>query len=154
MSDLGPPKVDVDVLMDRIHREMRGRRSRIPSSVPSGSTGEHDWTPLVGGSLSEAIAAAQMHAEVGAELPPMHRMQGWRRSLATAFGKMVLRISQVFTRDQRAFNAAIISSLRLIDASVSGLTEGLRQARSDLAGLRDTVTRLESAIRSRQEHKD
>ena len=70
--------------------------------------------------VHHAIIAAERHATVGAELPPMHTMRGLRRRVAVPLAKMVLRLSRLFTAEQTSFNRESIGAIRALNDAVSG----------------------------------
>ena len=70
--------------------------------------------------VHHAIIAAERHATVGTELPPMHSMRGLRRRVAVPLAKMVLRLARLFTAEQTTFNRESIGAIRALNDAVSG----------------------------------
>jgi O-antigen chain-terminating methyltransferase len=62
----------------------------------------------------KSIAIAQDHAAIGSTLPPMLTFKGLKHRIAQAVGAVVLRVGEIFTRDQRIVNQSLIDALSLI----------------------------------------
>ena len=66
----------------------------------------------------QALAKAQQTWRIGGQLPTMHRLTGLKRFLAAFAGKIFLRVSQLFTRDQREFNLAAMAALQAVISAI------------------------------------
>jgi hypothetical protein len=124
MSDPTDQKIDVDEIMRSIREKVRQRRESQPADDSSAG-----WLRT-----EELIAIARRHADVGAQLPPMTRMGGLQRLLAAPLAKAILRLAQLVTRDQRAFNHATTDSLLDLHERMSN---ELAELRRQIAALRD-----------------
>src|SRR5712692_621913 len=102
MLDVKNPQIRVEDIMQRIQEKVRTRRGTPPPPAgwpaPVGLDLE-GWQPV-----EETLARAQDLAQVGASVPAMTRMHGIRRALAGGVARVFLRVAQLITRDQRAFN--------------------------------------------------
>jgi FkbM family methyltransferase len=97
------------------------------------------------------LRRAEMHAPVGAAVPPLQRLPWPLRGLGRAVVRVALRLAQVVTRPQRACNQALVRCLRL-------LADGLEKAENErgqrdvrLRALEDRVERLERELARRPE---
>ncbi len=110
--------INLDELMEKIRTEVSRRKAG--ASTASGGLPDVSLVdrPLYNSSagkwlqVENALSMAEQVSHVGTRLPGMHTFQGWKRKIALFVGNMYLRISQVITRDQRAFNGSILAALR------------------------------------------
>jgi SAM-dependent methyltransferase len=126
--------LDVDTLIRLVREEVERRRLEAGTGAgPSQPSSTVEWQPL-----QEALVAAESAAAVGERLPPMTQWQGARRRLAVPAARVVLRIAQLVTRDQTAFNRLVISLFRMLASTVS---DGLAAITTRLDGVADGVAR-------------
>ena len=129
----GSPEIDVDEVMRRVEEKVKARppaqKQRAPLALDAGPP--TDWSPV-----DHALERARQFSQVGAALPPMDRIHGLRRLVAVPLARGFLRIAQLFTRDQRSFNQAVIDTTR-------GLYERLKE---DAGRLARVATRLASEV--------
>ncbi len=112
MLDVQNPEIKVDEIMQRIQEKVRLRREQsAPPQVGSGPTVPADSSIA----FNQLIAQARDLAQVGVNLPEMSRTHGLKRMIAAPVAKAFLRVAQLITRDQRAFNNAMISALQAFD---------------------------------------
>jgi len=111
MLDVQNPDIKVDEIMQRIQEKVRlGRKQAAPQQVATAA-------PVATGPsliFSHLLAQLRDTAQVGASLPPMSRIHGLKRSLATVVANAFLRMAQLITRDQRTFNQAAIAALQAV----------------------------------------
>src|ERR1700737_2519203 len=108
MLDVQNPDIKVDEIMQRIQEKVRLRREHaVPRQAGTGA-------PVPADSLifNQLLAQARDTAQVGVNVPPMSRTHGLKRRLAAAVAKAFLRLAQLITRDQRAFNQAVVAALQ------------------------------------------
>ena len=112
----------IDSIIGRIQEEI-GRRKRRANGhsapglvVARAGAGLPPPTDLI--AADQALAKAQQTWRVGEQLPPMHRLTGLKRRLAAFAGKVFLRLSQLFTRDQREFNLAAMTGLQAVVSAI------------------------------------
>src|SRR5215813_9622654 len=110
MLDLQNPEIKVDEIMTRIQEKVRLARLRPFPEVGTGGSALPDSSLLFGQLLAELRETAQ----VGTRLPPMSRMHGLKRKLAEPVAKAFLRIAQLITREQRAFNQGALGALQAL----------------------------------------
>jgi SAM-dependent methyltransferase len=116
MLDVQNPEIKVDDIMQRIQEKVRLQREHAASAPPGTSSPVGPGSSLMFSQLLEPLRAT---AQVGAALPPMSRTHGVKRKAATLAGKAFLRMAQLITRDQRAFNQAVVEALQaLVDQVV------------------------------------
>ncbi|MBI2369338.1 MAG: hypothetical protein HYV08_03725, partial [Deltaproteobacteria bacterium] len=133
MLDVKNPEINVDDLMERIREEARRRREwnarREQNSM------EADWahgveeagSPVDSETIDQALTIAQQFSAVGLNLPPMTRLQGLKRKLAIPIVRLILRLAQLVTRDQRAFNAASLDMFRAMHEGLKALAARLEE---------------------------
>src|SRR6266849_5352377 len=113
MLDVQNPEIKVDDIMQRIQEKVRLRRevaatnSKPPAGPPLASAPADSSL-----AINQMLVEAQELAQVGNTLPPMSRTRGLKRVFAIAVAKVFLRLAQLITRDQRAFNQAVVAGLR------------------------------------------
>ncbi len=108
MLDVKNPEIRVEDLMQRIQEKVRLRRERAPASPsapPPTQSSIH---------LNQLVSQARDTAQVGLAVPAMSRTHGLKRALATPIAKLFLRVAQLVTRDQRAFNQTVVAALQAI----------------------------------------
>jgi O-antigen chain-terminating methyltransferase len=127
MLDVKNPEIKVDDIMRRIQEKIRLRPE--PAAIrqePRAAFAPGASAPDSSRMINQLLVQAQELARVGMTLPPMSRMRGLKRTLATQVAKIFLRLAQLVTRDQRAFNEAVVAALRAIFDRLS--QEGARTA--------------------------
>jgi O-antigen chain-terminating methyltransferase len=113
----------IDSIIGRIQEEIGRRKSANGSTPPAApafvvrGAGPLPSPPELS-VADQALARLVQTWRVGEELPPMHRQKGLKRRLAAMVGKLVLRLGQIFTREQREFNHATMAALEALTASV------------------------------------
>lgn len=104
------PEWDVENIVNEIKSNISGlpdARGSLPVKSGFGAAaGLND--------VLKSIAIAQDHAAIGTTLPPMLTLKGLRHKIAQAVGTVVLRVGEMFTRDQRIVNQSLIDALSLI----------------------------------------
>jgi O-antigen chain-terminating methyltransferase len=105
MLDVQNPDIKVDEIMRRIQEKVRLRRE---TTAPA-SGGPMPAISSVG--INQLLAQARDTAQVGISLPPMSRTHGLKRRIAAPIAKAFLRMAQLITRDQRAFNQTVVAAL-------------------------------------------
>ncbi|WP_194174803.1 methyltransferase domain-containing protein [Desulfofundulus thermobenzoicus] len=111
----------MDEIMERIREEIRRRRQQ--TSVPPGNEVLSPDQEMIYNNnfinkwvqLESALQAAEQVSQVGTRLPGMYTFRGWRRKIATFAGNVFLRLSQVITRDQRAYNTSVLNAIRSME---------------------------------------
>jgi SAM-dependent methyltransferase len=139
MLDVQNPDIKVDEIMQRIQEKVRLRREQA-APPQAGATVPPDSSIA----FNQLLAQARDLAQVGSNLPPMSKMQGVKRRIVEPMAKAFLRIAQLITRDQRAFNNSVIASLQAFDERLTqaAATSAQASATSAQASAR-TTTRLE-----------
>ena len=139
MLDVKNPDIDVEEIMQRIQDKVRLRKEAPPAqSVPPapGAPSQPDVALVV---ITEHLAKAREVAQVGLAIPPMSETRGIKRAFATQFAKVVLRLAQLFIRDQRTFNLAVLDMLQaFVDRS--------RQQSAELAQRAEQVSASRQAL--------
>lgn len=129
-------QIDPAALRARVQDKLRRQRAPAPS-IPA-SPGR-----LAAGGFQDvdrALAQAAEHWEVGAEVPPMHKLRGLVRSVATPAAKAVLRVAQLVTRDQRDFNGAVLQALQQLRGLIAGqVDEAKRALNSEIQAMRAAI---------------
>jgi hypothetical protein len=137
MLDVKNPEIDVEALMRRIQDKVQERRATLPpddaGSLPAGGA-------PASSAMEQLLARAREVAAIGADLPAMNRTRGAARMVARPIAKAFLRIAQLITRDQRAFNFAILDAVR-------SLHDRSNEALSHLASVRSQITSLREELR-------
>lgn len=147
MLDIQNPEIKVDEIMQRIQEKVRLRREH-PAAQPARSPVPPDSSPA----FTQMLAQARDTAQVGANLPPMSRTSGLKRTLATSVGKAFLRIAQLITRDQRAFNQIVIEALQALDERMgrdrAQAAQGIEQLNARDSALAQRLDELEATLRA------
>jgi 2-polyprenyl-3-methyl-5-hydroxy-6-metoxy-1,4-benzoquinol methylase len=138
-SEPQDPDVSVDALLQQVRQEVERRRleARMRESGPP--TDPDDQVAASWRAMNEAIAAAEPATTVGMRLPPMTQMRGLRRRIAVPVARLILRVAELVTRDQSAFNHLILELVRMLTDTVHDrlttaagrierLTDGVAQA--------------------------
>ncbi len=111
----------IDSIIGRIQEEIGRRKQRENGHSAPGSAARAGPSLLPLPDLiaaEQALAKAQQTCRIGEQLPTMHRLTGLRRRLATSAGKLFLRWSQLFTRDQREFNLAVMAAVQAVISAI------------------------------------
>jgi SAM-dependent methyltransferase len=138
MLDVKHPEIKVEDIMQRIQEKVRATRgapaARATATI-AGIPGIPRWQ-----ALDDALDRAQAAAPVGTAVPPMTRLQGFKRTVATGVAKTFLRLAQLITRDQRTFNLTAVDAMRLLQdrarddaAQLAALRREVETARADLS---------------------
>ncbi len=137
MLDVQNPEIKVDEIMQRIQEKIRLRRDQdAPTQLGAGAQGAADSSLM----FNQLLAQVRDTAQVGVSLPPMSRTHGLKRTVATLVAKVFLRLAQLITREQRAFNQAVAAALQ-------ALVERLAH---DSAQAAQTTARLEELVANKQ----
>ena len=132
MLDVKNPEIDVEAIMQRIQDKVRLRREAPPAqaepraAVPAAQ-------PDAGLVITQHLANAREFAQVGLAVPPMSQTHGLKRAFATIVAKIVLRLAQLFIRDQRQFNLAILEALQAFADRTQQQSSEMSQAADRLA---------------------
>jgi 2-polyprenyl-3-methyl-5-hydroxy-6-metoxy-1,4-benzoquinol methylase len=106
-------ELDMYELKNKIMTEVEKRRNNndvICSDVNN--------KPNVWNEISYNLDLARKHSEVGIALPPMHTFKGMKRKIAVKVGNIMLRIGQIFTRDQRIVNQLFIDTVQILSEEI------------------------------------
>ena len=153
-----PTPASIDSIIGRIQEEIGRRKQRANGHSAPGLTsaragaGLPPLTDLI--AAEQALARAQQTWRIGEQLPDMRRLTGLRRRLAALAGKIFLRLSQLFTRDQREFNLAAMSALQAVISAIRAhssqwdnhLATGAAQTAAEAAGKTDLLADRVAAL--------
>lgn len=144
MLEANNPEIRVDEIMQRIQEKVQARRQ----ISAGGGVSMTAIDPALPGSAAteEAFTRAQQVADVGAAVPPMTRLRGPTRALAGGVAKVFLRIAQIITRDQRAFNNAVLELLRIFSDELAGTRSQAVALRRDEAALRSELAAVRTEL--------
>ena len=143
MLDVKNPEIRVDEIMQRIQEKVRLRREARRATPTSAAPAPFDPSSQ---RSEEVLARAQELANVGAALPPMTRIHGLKRLVAQAVAKAFLRMAQLITRDQRAFNLTVVDALRTASEQSHRTATQVDSIRADLAGARSDLSQAQARI--------
>lgn len=93
--------------------------------------------------VAELLGRAVERWEVGTRLPPMARFNGVLRELALPPARLVLRVAQLVTRDQREFNQAMVGAVYELAAAARALHEAALKDRAAAAAARAALSEVE-----------
>lgn len=113
MSKAGEVRFNVEAVKTKIREQVRSRKDvglgLLPfESAPVRSPVDTSFDTAI---IESALHTARAHWNVGQQLPDMSRRRGVTRGLFRFLGKAILRVGQLMTRDQRAFNQASLDAL-------------------------------------------
>lgn len=143
MLDVQNPEIDVDQLMQRIQDKVRQRREAAPTEqLPALAA---DPAPDAAMKLNQLIAQARDFGQVGVNVPPMFRTAGLKRLVAAPIAKLFLRLAQLITRDQRAYNDTLLAVIAALqermaqdaaraEQAAAQVSREVAAARADLDG--------------------
>jgi O-antigen chain-terminating methyltransferase len=107
--------------------------------------------------VDRALGQAAEHWAIGTQVPPMHKLRGVVRRVATPAAKALLRLAQLITRDQRDFNGSVLQALQHLRGIIAGqLDETRRTLSTEMQAMRsalgDSITfeQLESERTARE----
>src|SRR5438067_8118625 len=134
--------------MQRIQEKVR---ARLQSGAGAGGGASRSTfgldTALPGSTaIEEVFARAQHVADVGATVPEMSRVHGPMRVVAGGIAKAFLRVAQIITRDQRAFNHALLDLLRTLADQLARLRSETASFRREAPALRREMTETRAAL--------
>jgi O-antigen chain-terminating methyltransferase len=150
MLDVKNPEIRVDEIMQRIQEKVRARHEARTASLspPPPALELAGWQ-----SADEVLSRAREVAQVGASVPAMSRTHGLKRVVAGSVARAFLRIAQLITRDQRAFNVATLEVLRTVydrllgtAAQTSALQAEVAALRSELASARADLSQAQGRV--------
>jgi O-antigen chain-terminating methyltransferase len=159
------PEPDVAELMRRVREDVERRRLESRMHDGHAPAPDDDGTAASWQAMREAIDAGGNAATVGMRLPPMTQMHGLRRRVAVPMARLILRIAQLVTRDQTAFNHLVLGLVRMladtvherlgdvggkIEALTHGLAQAIAQART-VSELSEAGARLSAEARALRE---
>lgn len=132
-------RIDASALRARVQDKLRRPRVASPLATTSQSSGR---LPAGGfQDVDRALAQAAEHWEVGTKVPPMHKLRGALRRVATPAAKAVLRAAQLVTRDQRDFNGAVLQALQHLRGLIGGQVDEARRTIQEMrAAIGDSIT--------------
>jgi SAM-dependent methyltransferase len=110
--------IDAEALLARVRETMKHS-----VAGPSGLSAPVASGRAVSARLQEldrALARASESWAVGTRVPPMHKLKGLFRMVATPAAKAILRMAELVTRDQRDFNEAMLHALRQARETLAG----------------------------------
>jgi len=149
MLDVQNPHIDVDELMEKIRAEVARRRANA-SNYETENNNDFKVEPQINNLFSDkwlqvenAISQAQQVSQVGVGLPGMHTFKGWKRKIAVLIGNAYLRISQLITRDQRAFNQSVVNAIRALEESTKEIESVVAKNYKNIKLLDDLKERIE-----------
>src|SRR5947207_112426 len=102
----------IDSIIGRIQEEIGRRKSVNGNSAPPFAISKPGGSmppPPELAAAERALGKAEQTWRVGEQVPPMRRQSGPKRLIAQLVGKIVIRLAQLFTRDQREFNQATMT---------------------------------------------
>src|SRR5258708_816566 len=139
MLDVKNPEIDVDQVRQQVEEKVRLRRavtSAPPTVAPpvAANSAQGEWSMT-----HELLARARETSQMGAALPPMSRVSGIKRVFALAVAKVFLRIAQLITRDQRAFNQAVLDVFHHLDGRLLKIHSELETRTAQEAAARAAV---------------
>jgi hypothetical protein len=122
-------------------------RAQIRAAGLSNRLGSFSLAPDAMKRLAGALDGVAAHANVGARLGEMSRRKGLTRIIASGVGRLVLRLGQLITTEQRIVNNAIAEGLRAI-VDVNRSTEAaLERVANDVSWLSTDLRReIDSAF--------
>lgn len=119
-----PPGINLDFVPDDL--AMDPSAFSLPAAVTN--------TSAVWDRVAESLNEARRTAAIGEAVPPMHTLKGLRRRVASALVRVMLRILQVVTREQRRYNFAqitaveeVIRHIREVDDTIDSLHLQIRE---------------------------
>ncbi|HEY8207161.1 MAG TPA: class I SAM-dependent methyltransferase [Myxococcaceae bacterium] len=105
--------------------------------------------------VAELLGRAAETWNVGEQLPPMSRFRGMLRELVVPPARLVLRVAQLVTRDQRAFNQVMVGTSYELREAVRALRAAAGRDRAAgeraRAALEQRLAAAEAALRA---HRD
>ncbi|NPV74723.1 MAG: hypothetical protein HPY89_13325, partial [Pelotomaculum sp.] len=152
------PNVDLDELMERIRSEILRRKADTSvantASPDSFSIDRPVYNPSAGkwSQVENALFMAKQVSQVGTRLPAMHTFRGWKRKIAQFVGKIYLRVSQVITRDQRAFNESILVAVYSLQEIIKQIESTITMSYEHLKHI-DNLRNAMNEIRNWNEEK-
>ncbi len=167
MADILPsPEVselDLERLKEEIRQEVVSLRSSGQPVFPDGSSNAR--YPAVArpeafdaSSIRPMIDLADSFADVGLNVPPVHRFRGVARRLARMAARLILTLSRFITDRQRNFNHLTTRSLSTLADGLERTTAGLAEQVHALEQLskrqEERIASLEAALNSRSEQVD
>jgi O-antigen chain-terminating methyltransferase len=162
MLDVQNPEIKVDEIMQRIQAKVRLRREQAVPRPVAGSAG----VPTDSLAFNQLFAHARDAAQVGLTVPPMSRTHGLKRALAEPIAKAFLRLAQLITRDQRAFNQIVLTALQALneqqarsaaelaarsDSTAAVLNQSAVALNQAAAALSQRVDQLDARMRAAEE---
>jgi SAM-dependent methyltransferase len=142
MLDVQNPEISVDEIMQRIQDKVRLRREQL---LPAQARNAAPMPLLIPDSwlrVDKALSQARESAHIGVALPPMSRTHGLKRAIAVVFARLFLRVAQLITRDQRAFNHAVLSALQAFFERIVSVDERSARTAEQLSREAGRVTGL------------
>jgi len=128
MAEPTAAAINVDEVMRSIREEVKQRQTCEGEQFAAAHKGFNAWSRM-----EELVAGARRLADVGKQLPAMTQTRGLKRMVATPVAWAVLRLAQLVTRDQRAFNHAATDGLAHLHQQ---LADELDQVRAELQEVR------------------
>lgn len=131
MANPGSPAIDVDEVMRALRQQVQERRAAADPPFAAAHKSFAGWSRTDG-----LVAALHRLADVGQAVPEMTRTSGLTRLVAAPVARGFLRLAQLVTRDQRAYNHAAADALaelneRLAD-EIGSLRAELESVRAEL----------------------
>jgi len=124
MTEKDIPEINVEKLMAKI-REEAARRRPVPNQ--SNNESEEGSSPRLHLSdwndLSRSLAAAESCADIGVADLRGARYPSWARPMARKVGRLVLFLTRIITKPQRAFNHQLLYSIRNIFQGTKSLED-------------------------------
>lgn len=126
------PQQTPAVLADKIATQIRRNREKVAISESKTDTGPFEQ-------IKNSIDQANEKVNVGEKIPPMVRFPGPVRKIALLAGRIVRFLSAFITEEQRAFNNAVVHSLRLLSENQLLIDRSPERLSQQLADLQSTV---------------
>ncbi|MDP1822129.1 MAG: class I SAM-dependent methyltransferase [Archangium sp.] len=139
MSKAGEARFDVEAVKTKIREQVRSRKDVGLGLLPFENARARSPVDMSfdSAAIESALGTARAHWNVGQELPDMSRRRGMSRGFFRFMGKVILRVGQLVTRDQRAFNQASLDALGATYAFARAQGGKLAAAVGDLVGETD-----------------
>lgn len=122
MKNMFFPDINAEMILNHIQKRLERKKQLSLGQTVKGDLNMSDFHEV-----RERLSTAQKHAAVGTKLGPMTRMKGWKRRLARVVGKIVLRLGNVISADQRFVNQSLIDSVQILCQKIEEQDRNLHQ---------------------------
>jgi 2-polyprenyl-3-methyl-5-hydroxy-6-metoxy-1,4-benzoquinol methylase len=136
-----------DIIMRKIKDEII--HSNLDSTSYSGTINFIDKNYQL--DIKPYINEARNNSSIGVKLPPMYRMRGIKRIIASIVGKAFLRVAQIITRDQRLVNQNVITALEILESNQNKAYIDISRIESSLQDFCNILDKKGEELRSIEE---